>query len=97
MIGSIKKIFAKDLIAFIDILAFVQFWTNGIPKYQTQRRSMNLVEHLIYILCGFQPLTIFTKNSISDVWLGSEYVSAILPLNLFEILKLLNFSKFNPF
>ena len=67
MIGSIKKIFAKDLIAFIDILAFVQFLTNSIPKYQTQRRSMNLVEHLIYILCGFQPLTIFTKNSISDV------------------------------
>ena len=26
---------------------------------------------------SFQPLTIFTKRSISDVWQGSEYVSDI--------------------
>ena len=27
------------------------------------------------ILEGFQPLTVFEKNSVLDVWLGSEYAS----------------------
>ena len=29
------------------------------------------------MLNGFQPLTIFTKSSILDVWQGSEYPSVI--------------------
>ena len=28
------------------------------------------------IVNGFGPLTVFVKSSISDTWLGSEYLSA---------------------
>ena len=30
---------------------------------------------------GFQPLSIYAKNSILDIWQGSDYVSGLLKLN----------------
>ena len=35
------------------------------------------MERFAKTVSSFQPLTIFTKRSISDVWQGSEYVSDI--------------------
>ena len=93
MIGSIKKIFAKNFKPFIDMFAFVQFWTNVIPKYPTQRRSLYSVEHLRWRYLWKQSTA---ESFIIDVWLGSEYASAILPLSLLEYMKLLNFWIFNP-
>ena len=29
------------------------------------------IEHFVEIINSFEPLTIFTENSILDVWLGS--------------------------
>ena len=33
-------------------------------------------EHFVEIVNSFEPLTIFTENSILDVWLGYEYNSS---------------------
>ena len=37
---------------------------------------MSKMKHFVEIVNGFQPLTIFPKHSVLDVWQGSEYVSA---------------------
>ena len=51
--------------------------TQPISKAYSVHRQISQMEFYARIVNGFQPLTIFAKSSIEDVWLGSEYASAL--------------------
>ena len=45
------------------------------PEAHPEPSQTSTLEFFAKIVNDFQPLTIFTKSSISDIRLGSEYVS----------------------
>ena len=48
----------------------------GLTKVYSEGCQPSKVEFFGDVVNSFQPLTIFAKRSILDVWQGSEYASA---------------------
>ena len=51
-----------------------QFWNVEAYSEPSQTCKINILAKTV---TSFQPLTILTKNSISDVWPGSKYASVM--------------------
>ena len=49
--------------------------TCRIPETHFESIQTSKMELFAVIVHGFQPLTIFARSFILDVWLGSEYAS----------------------
>ena len=55
-----------------------------LTTVQHQKRIQNSVKHLRWLTLAvdFQPLTIFAKRFVLDIWQGSEYASGIAELQI---------------
>ena len=73
-------------------ILFKLYFSKHAKEYSKPNQTSKM-EFFAKINNGFHPLTIFTKNSILDVWLGSEYPSAwTTKLSIYSLcFKLYNF------
>ena len=55
------------------------YWPYAVSQSLMQNLGQkSKMEHLLAIVNGWKPLTICTKGSVLDVWLGSECVSEVV-------------------
>ena len=64
-----------------SIRQYIFFWNiflnRGVFRTQKSILRWKPTQHFVKIVNQFQPLIIFAKSSMLDVWLGSEYATVI--------------------
>ena len=81
-----------NFVKYLTPTSFWSFWNtfwlkiNKRVEAYSEHWQQSQIELFAKIVNGFQPLIIFTKSSILDVWQGSEYASGVSGFILFSFL-----------